>query len=164
MGCNTTFKCNPPSLMLISPSDISYSPPSSRSKAHFSQALLDQYSHQQKKKQERSKNSSSASGNNTIGEDQGTKRKKHPCPHDGCPNIYRQKSGLRYHLSHVSLDDLIHKSPPLMYILPGSSECISCSTPGDTTRIGPEDERTNVHVCLVIITGATVVQIMYCNS
>lgn len=69
------------------------------SKAHFSQALLDQYS-QQLKKPEKSKNSSSASGEDATGGDQGDKRKKHPCPYDGCPNIYRQKSGLRYHLSH----------------------------------------------------------------
>ncbi|KAF9786051.1 hypothetical protein BJ322DRAFT_1005044 [Thelephora terrestris] len=81
------------------------------SKAHFSQALLDQFSREQKNKLERSKNSSSISGGDAVGEDQGTKRKKHPCPHDGCPNIYRQKSGLRYHLSHVSSSDKISSSP-----------------------------------------------------
>jgi len=112
MGYNTTFKCNPPPLMLISHRTSRTHPPPFRSKAHFSQALLDQYSQQQKQKQERAKNSSSASGNDAIGGDQGGGRKKHPCPHDGCPNIYRQKSGLRYHLSHVSIDDTIRKSPP----------------------------------------------------
>jgi len=70
------------------------------SKAHFSQALIDQYSQHQKRKQQRPENSSSPSGDDVLAEDQGAKRKKHPCPHDGCPNIYRQKSGLRYHLSH----------------------------------------------------------------
>jgi len=70
------------------------------SRAHFNEALLNQYSQQQKQKQDQSKNCSSASGNDAEGGDQGAKRKKHPCPHDGCPNIYRQKSGLRYHLSH----------------------------------------------------------------
>lgn len=30
-------------------------------------------------------------------------RKLHPCPHDGCLNEYKQLSGLRYHLLHVSL-------------------------------------------------------------
>lgn len=116
MGCSTTFKCNPPTLMLIAPQVISDLHSSFRSKAHFSQALLDQYYlQQQKHKREQSKNSknsSSALGDETTGEDQGAKRKKHPCPHDGCPNIYRQKSGLRYHLSHVSLNDAIHGSLP----------------------------------------------------
>ncbi|EIN13381.1 hypothetical protein PUNSTDRAFT_129070 [Punctularia strigosozonata HHB-11173 SS5] len=31
------------------------------------------------------------------------KRKLHPCPHAGCPNQYKQLSGLRYHLDHVGL-------------------------------------------------------------
>ena len=26
----------------------------------------------------------------------------HPCPHANCPQVYKQLSGLRYHLSHVS--------------------------------------------------------------
>jgi len=28
--------------------------------------------------------------------------KTHPCPHANCPQVYKQLSGLRYHLSHVS--------------------------------------------------------------
>lgn len=98
-GCSTTFKCN--FFDLGFPPDVSNSS-SFRSRAHFSEALLSQYSQQQKQKQDKSKSSSSASGNDAEGGDQGAKRKKHPCPHDGCPNVYRQKSGLRYHLSHVS--------------------------------------------------------------
>ena len=58
----------------------------------------------------KAKGSSPAPVDDVVGEDHGTKRKKHPCPHDGCPNIYRQKSGLRYHLSHVSFDDIIYDS------------------------------------------------------
>jgi hypothetical protein len=110
MGCNTIFKCNSPSLVLAPPSDVFDSPSPFRSKAHFSQALLDQYLQRRKRGQEQAMNSSSASGNDAVGEDQGNKRKKHPCPHDGCPNVYRQKSGLRYHLSHVSLG-MICNSP-----------------------------------------------------
>jgi hypothetical protein len=109
MGCNTIFKCNSPSL----PPVVQGSPSPFRSKAHFSQALLNQYFQQQKQKQEQAKNSSSASGNDAVGGDQGAKRKKHPCPHDGCPNVYRQKSGLRYHLSHVSLGVLTWRPPPV---------------------------------------------------
>ncbi|KZT23864.1 hypothetical protein NEOLEDRAFT_1095648 [Neolentinus lepideus HHB14362 ss-1] len=31
------------------------------------------------------------------------KRKEHRCPHPSCPNVYKQLSGLRYHLLHVCL-------------------------------------------------------------
>jgi len=30
------------------------------------------------------------------------RRDKHACPHAGCPNVYKQLSGLKYHLVHVS--------------------------------------------------------------
>lgn len=28
-------------------------------------------------------------------------RKKHPCTHLGCPKVYKQAAGLKYHLTHV---------------------------------------------------------------
>lgn len=28
-------------------------------------------------------------------------KKQYCCPHQGCPNRYKQLSGLRYHLAHV---------------------------------------------------------------
>lgn len=31
----------------------------------------------------------------------GVSRKKHPCPHPGCPKVYKQAAGLKYHLAHV---------------------------------------------------------------
>lgn len=34
-------------------------------------------------------------GNSTI------RRKVHACPHAGCPNVYKQAAGLKYHLAHV---------------------------------------------------------------
>lgn len=30
-------------------------------------------------------------------------KKVHPCPHHNCPNVYKQLSGLRYHLAHVRI-------------------------------------------------------------
>lgn len=38
----------------------------------------------------------------TEGEDR--TKKQYPCPHENCPNRYKQLSGLRYHLAHVSTD------------------------------------------------------------
>lgn len=29
-------------------------------------------------------------------------RKRHPCTHPGCPKVYKQAAGLKYHLAHVS--------------------------------------------------------------
>ncbi|KAI9462329.1 hypothetical protein BJY52DRAFT_1256337 [Lactarius psammicola] len=45
-----------------------------------------------------------------------TKRpaKTHPCPHANCPQVYKQLSGLRYHLSHGHS----HKSPVQLDIVP----------------------------------------------
>ncbi len=37
--------------------------------------------------------------------------KTHPCPHVNCPQVYKQLSGLRYHLSHVSRPYLGYKTP-----------------------------------------------------
>lgn len=31
------------------------------------------------------------------------KKKQYKCPHENCPNRYKQLSGLRYHLAHVSI-------------------------------------------------------------
>jgi hypothetical protein len=31
----------------------------------------------------------------------GGQRKKHPCTHPGCPRVYKQAAGLKYHLTHV---------------------------------------------------------------
>lgn len=40
--------------------------------------------------------------------------KTHPCPHVNCPQVYKQLSGLRYHLSHGHS----HKSPVQLDIVP----------------------------------------------
>ncbi|KAH9050475.1 hypothetical protein EDB84DRAFT_376500 [Lactarius hengduanensis] len=40
--------------------------------------------------------------------------KTHPCPHANCPQVYKQLSGLRYHLSHGHS----HKSPVQLDIVP----------------------------------------------
>jgi len=60
------------------------------SKAHFKQALLTQFPPQV---------ASLPAALDIVGKD-AKPRKKFACPHDGCPNEYLQKSGLRYHLSH----------------------------------------------------------------
>ncbi|KAL4243166.1 hypothetical protein ABKN59_001086 [Abortiporus biennis] len=47
-------------------------------------------------------NSVAGTGTNNSAEvtTSGKQKKVHPCPHSGCPNQYKQLSGLRYHLSH----------------------------------------------------------------
>jgi len=40
------------------------------------------------------------------------KRKVHACPHPGCPNIYKQAAGLKYHLAHGHPNN-----PPLQLIM-----------------------------------------------
>ncbi|KAG1787838.1 uncharacterized protein HD556DRAFT_1246130 [Suillus plorans] len=40
------------------------------------------------------------------GESDGKTKKQYSCPHQGCPNRYKQLSGLRYHLTHGHPTDL----------------------------------------------------------
>ncbi|KAF8306041.1 hypothetical protein DL93DRAFT_2120604 [Clavulina sp. PMI_390] len=55
-----------------------------------------------------------------IEEDSGDKnsKRRHPCTHPGCPKVYKQAAGLKYHLTHghpssgpVQLPNL----PPVLY-------------------------------------------------
>src|SRR5712672_2546694 len=41
----------------------------------------------------------------------------HPCPHANCPQVYKQLSGLRYHLSHVSPRHQGREAPCLNVLL-----------------------------------------------
>ncbi|EJD55064.1 hypothetical protein AURDEDRAFT_109532 [Auricularia subglabra TFB-10046 SS5] len=56
------------------------------------------------------------SGDPTAPAEHGRPKKVHRCPHDGCPNQYKQLSGLKYHLAHghpehlpLQLDELPHQ-------------------------------------------------------
>ncbi|KAG2156524.1 uncharacterized protein EDB93DRAFT_1079460 [Suillus bovinus] len=42
----------------------------------------------------------------STGESDGKTKKQYSCPHQGCPNRYKQLSGLRYHLTHGHPTDL----------------------------------------------------------
>ncbi|KAL4069412.1 hypothetical protein J3A83DRAFT_3553486 [Scleroderma citrinum] len=41
----------------------------------------------------------------------GTKKKQYSCLHKNCPNRYKQLSGLRYHLAHVSCPAILRSCP-----------------------------------------------------
>jgi hypothetical protein len=72
----------------------SYTETHRSSKAHFRQALLNRFP---------ASSSLPSVPELSTGAKQSILRKMHKCPHEGCLNEYKQKSGLRYHLSHVSI-------------------------------------------------------------
>lgn len=68
---------------------------SASSKAHFQKAISASITTQP-----------DASIVDTIDVSAGTKKKTFACPRPGCTNHYKQMSGLRYHLTHVSNTDI----------------------------------------------------------
>ncbi len=94
---STIYSCKTPFLQHL---EIMLSV-STSSKAHFQKAISASITTQP-----------DASIVDTIDVSAGTKKKTFACPRPGCTNHYKQMSGLRYHLTHVSNTDicLVHHS------------------------------------------------------
>lgn len=135
MDCSTIFRCEldrcyeKHCLTAICPS----------SKAHFQHAITSSYV------------SSYISGlaipesveASVSSEGEDKTKKLYKCPHENCPNRYKQLSGLRYHLAHVRtrVGDECHNST----FIPGPSSGPSQTAGPRPSRFKPQVGREDAH-------------------
>lgn len=97
MDCSTTFRCeldcryDGQCLTAICPS----------SKAHFQHAITSSIVSTYISGLAVPASVEASTVTSSEGEDR--TKKQYKCPHENCPNQYKQLSGLRYHLAHVSI-------------------------------------------------------------
>lgn len=88
MGCSIIFSCKSSAVAIMDDRVFMLH----RSKAHFQQALSSSLL---------GRKEATPVSTTDDGADKPQKR-VHPCPRADCPKEYKQLSGLRYHLAHVS--------------------------------------------------------------